>query len=100
MNEKLHHVLMEIFCTHPKLFHPKIQQENDVMEWYSSFRSFRRGSNTRATNKRVSKEVKSLVNRWKREEAAGQKRHAMPIYEHYIEMGLILQPFLDYTLAM
>ena len=69
---------------------------------YSCFRSFRRTSNSRALENRdgLHDDDIDIVNRWRQAENAKGKHPTHVMQQHYVEMDVLLQPFLRYTRAM
>ena len=100
MNELFLEVLSEIFEAQPDLFAPDIKTTADVGDKYNVFRSFRRGSESRAVAKKVSEADRYIVHRWKRKESAGANRVNHPIDQHYVDVQLVTDSFLRYTKAM
>jgi hypothetical protein len=73
MNDWFVELLVELFESHRSLFGIDIESSVDVSERYNVFRSFRRGSESRAVAKRVDEADRYVVNCWKKKEAAGTK---------------------------
>jgi hypothetical protein len=92
--------LEELFETAKDLFPPHIKTIEDLRSKYQGYRSFRRTSDTRATEKRVHQTDIDVVNRWKTIEKAKGKRPSRPMRQHYADLSLLIEPFLWYTLAM
>ena len=67
---------------------------------YHVFESFRRGSESQAVAKRVAEANRYVVNRWKKEEAAGTKKANLPSDQHYVNVSLVKDSFPCYTQAM
>lgn len=93
-------ILIKIFNENRQIFPPEIMTEEDVLKGYQCFRSFRRSSNSRAVEMKVSPMDIDIVNRWKKVEAAKGKRTNLPMKQHYAEISILLAPFLRYTKAM
>jgi hypothetical protein len=93
-------ILEELFETARDMFLSHIKTLEDVRLKYQGFRSFRRTSDTRATEKKVQQPDIDVVNRWKTVEKAKGKRPSRPMRQHYADFGLLLEPFLRYTGAM
>ena len=101
MNEAFLEILGEIYDEAPELF-PKevIQEASDLPEKYNVFRSFRRGSESRAVAMKVSEADRYVVNRWKKKEAAGAGKMSQSIDQHYVDITLVKEAFMRYTEAM
>ena len=65
MNELFHDVVCEIYEENTKLFGIDITGVSDLVDKFNVFRSFRRGSQSRATAMNVSEADRYVVNRWK-----------------------------------
>ena len=100
MNEVFLDLLTEIHEDDKDLFGVTIQSASDIHDHYNVFRSFRRGSETRATEMNVSEGDRCIVNRWRKEEKAGSSKIALPIDQSYVDVSLAKEPFLRYTAAM
>ena len=100
MNDLFHELLLELFDSHRRLFGVDIESSADVTDKFHVFRSFRRGSESRAVAKRVDESDQFVVNHWKRKEAAGTKKANLPIDHHYVDVSLVKDAFLRYTQAM
>jgi hypothetical protein len=97
MSDSLFEILDELYDSHRHLFPEDISTKDMLRERYQAFRTFRRTSDTRATEMGVSKADIDMVNRWESAERAKGKRQNMPMRMHYTQVELILQPFLRYT---
>ena len=64
------------------------------------YRSFRRGSESRAVEMKVIEADCYVVNRWRRKETAGASRVNHRISQHYVDVSLVTRSFLRYTKAM
>jgi hypothetical protein len=93
-------ILEELFDTSREMFPPNIKTLEDLRTKYQGFRSFRRTSDTRATEKKVHQTDIDVVNHWKTVEKANGKRPSRPMRQHYAELSLLLKPFLRYTWEM
>ena len=93
-------LLVKIFQEHKHLFPPEIISEEEVITGYQCFRTFRRISNTRAMEEKISSTDIDIINRWKKVEAAKGKRANLPMKHHYAEISILLGPFMRYTKAM
>lgn len=93
-------VLEEMYEEKPSLFPPSITKKDDIVNSYSVFRSLRRSSDTRAIEKNVSHTDITLFNRWSVVEKAQGNRAGFPMYQHYAQVELLVEPFKRYTWAM
>ena len=100
MNELFLDVLTDIYEDHPKLFGLDISGSGDLPEKFNVFRSFRRGSESRAVAMRVTEADRYVVNRWKKKESAGTGKVAHAIDQHYVDVTMVKESFLRYTTAM
>ena len=100
MNDSFLKLLGEIYEETPRLFGLDIKEAGDLPEKFNVFRSFRRGSESRAVAMKVSEADRYVVNRWKRKETAGANRVAHAIDQHYVDVALVKDAFLRYTGAM
>ena len=99
-NDSFLKLVGEIYDENPKLFGLDIKDANDLPEKFNVFRSFRRGSESRAVAMKVSEADRYVVNRWKKKETAGSNRVAHAIDQHYVDVALVKDAFLRYTEAM
>lgn len=100
MNDLFIELLVEIYDQRPELFGYDIESSLDLQDKFNVFRSFRRGSESRAVAMKVSESDRYVVNRWKRKEAAGAGRVGHTIDQHYVDVALVNESFLRYTAAM
>ena len=100
LNELLHKVLEEIFESNQNLFSGDIKTLEDARKFYQCFRSFRRGSDTRALEQKVSPSDIDIVNRWRKVEAGAGRRPGFNMQQHYAQFDLLLKPFLRYMSVM
>jgi hypothetical protein len=100
MNESLHEILGELLGEHPSLFLADVKTRADVEEKYDVYRSFRRGSDSRAMAMNVSEPDIDVVNRWTKKEAAGTSRPGHQMKHHYADITILLPNFRRYTWAM
>ncbi|KAI2504187.1 hypothetical protein MHU86_10301 [Fragilaria crotonensis] len=100
MNELFLQVLGEIYEEHPGLFGIDIDDAGDLPDKFNVFRSFRRGSESRAVAMKVSEADRYVVNRWKKKEAAGSNKTSHAIDQHYVDINLVKEAFMRYTDAM
>ena len=96
----LHTVLEEVHQEKRHLFPLDVSDINKLHQSYQCYRSFRRGSNTRAQEMGVHEQDIRMMNRWRRVDQANGTRAGFLMPELYTDMSLILSPFLRYTKAM
>jgi hypothetical protein len=85
-----------------------IQQEEDnlipssvdVYEAYGVSRSFRRGSTTRAQNRKVDEMDIVRNNRWRTEERAKGMQPRLQMMHHYTDVKQSLESLLRYSAAL
>jgi hypothetical protein len=90
-------ILEDLFDSERHLFPPDITSKELLRERYQAFRSFRRTSDSRAAEMNVSASDIDIVNRWESVERAKGKRANMSMRLHYLQIELIVKPFLRYT---
>ena len=101
LDDLLHQLLLSAYNLHPNLFpSTAIQSEVDIPLKYSCFRSFRRGSNTRAKEMGVTSPDIDVVNRWRTREKAGTRKPGGSIDQMYTDLSMLVGPFLRYTSKM
>lgn len=100
MNSSFLEVLSDVYEEHPKLFGLDISEVGDLADKYNVFRSFRRGSESRAVAMKVSEADRYVVNRWKKKETAGTGKVSHVIDQHYVDISMVKASFLRYTSAM
>jgi hypothetical protein len=100
MNSLFLEVLTDIYEDHPKLFGLDVSDAGDLGDKYNVFRSFRRGSESRAVAMKVSEADRYVVNRWKKKEAAGTGKVSHAIDQHYVDINMVKDSFIRYTSAM
>jgi hypothetical protein len=100
MNGLFLELLADIFEEHPKLFGLDIADVSELPEKYNVFRSFRRGSESRAVAMKVSEADRYVVNRWKKKENAGTGKVSHNIDQHYVDINMVKESFIRYTAAM
>jgi hypothetical protein len=100
MNEMFLSLLVEIFDENPRLFGLDTKEASDLSDKYNVFRSFRRGSESRAVAMKVSEADRYVVNRWKKKETAGSNKVSHAIDQIYVDVALVKDAFLRYTEAM
>ena len=100
LNSFFHEALIAVFDRDPGSFLNNIKSSEDVENKFNVFRSFRRGSDTRAIAQGVSKLDIEVVNRWKGVERAKGRRPGMSMEHHYADVNYLTEAFLRYTRAM
>ena len=65
-------------------------------QFYHCFQTFRKTSASRDTNKAVPLTNVDIVNRWEIVEPARGSIHNCPMQQHYVQLELLLGPFLRY----
>lgn len=100
LNDLFLEVLTELYDVHRNHFEVDIRTAADLQDKYNVFRSFRRGSESRAVAKGVSEADRYVVHRWKRKEASGNNKISLPIDQMYVDISLVKDAFLRYTQAM
>jgi hypothetical protein len=66
MDGFLHNILFELLEKYSGLFPKSIQTQDNIRNWYQTYRSFRRTSNSVATEQGVSDPDKRMVIRWRK----------------------------------
>ena len=101
MNDLFIELLTEIFDDeHRDLFAVDIRTASDLAENYHVYRSFRRGSESRAVSMEVSVADRYQVNRWRKKEKATGSKMSQLIDKMYVDVSLVKEAFLRYTKAM
>ena len=100
MNALFLEVLSDVYESNPKLFGLDISGIGDLADKFNVFRSFRRGSESRAVAMKVSEADRYVVNRWKKKETAGTGKVSHTIDQHYVDITMVKESFLRYTAAM
>ena len=110
IDDMLHEILEDIFQSAPNLFPTEIVNKmkcsddpiDEIREYYSCFRTFRRSSDSRALNMKtkLKKDDVNIVNRRRGVETAKGNRPKRSMKQHYADVEVLLQPFLCYTKAM
>jgi hypothetical protein len=100
LDEQFIEVLEEIYEMNNVLFPPSISTKDEIASSYSVFRSPRRSSDTRALENNVSSTDIGLVNRWHLMEKSQGGKSSLPMYQHYAQIELLVEPFKRYTRAM
>ncbi len=89
--------LMELVkFNHPRLF----EGTKDIERDYGVSRSFRRGSNSRAKEEGVEKELREFINRWSSFEGKKGSTPSLSMAQHYVEAKLIMKRTLVYSRAL
>ena len=99
INDLLHEVLEDLHVAARELFPPDVELE-DLRKSYQAFRTFRKPSDTRAFEEGVSQDNIDIVNRWKKDKAAGGARPGRVMRHRYAQFDELLKPFLRYTWTM
>ena len=94
MNDLFIELLSEIFEDDRDLFAVDIQDIGQVSDKYHVYRSFRRGSESRAVSKEVSASDRYQVNRWRKKESATSSKMSQPIDQLYVDVSLVKEAFL------
>ena len=94
LNLILHEMLENVYQYKMSLFPESIKDTDDIKEKYSVFRTFRRGSNTRAQEMGIDDRDVNLVNHWSVKEKAGARKPAMDnatniLRHHYAHRSLL-----------
>jgi hypothetical protein len=97
MSDSFLEVLEDIFDTDRGLFPADITSKDLLSKRYQAFCSFRRTSHTRAVEMNVSSADIDIVNRWESVERVQGKHVTMSMRLHYMQIELIVKPFLRYT---
>ena len=92
--------MVELFHYRRELFDIEIKSESDISDKYNVYRSFRRGSESRAMSRKVIEADRYIVHRWRKKEAAGQNKVGHAIDQLYVDISLVKESFLRYTQAM
>ena len=100
IDEMLIEVLVVCYQEDKVLFPADMDIEEKLRDSYQCFRTFRRTSDTRASEKKVSKSDMDIVNQWKAVETAAGRVPGWSMQQHYAQLELLLGPFLRYTFAM
>ena len=82
------------------LFPADMDTEKKLRDSYQCFRVFRRTSDTRALENKVSESDMDILNRWKVVETTAGRVPGRSIRQHYAQLELLLGPFLRYTFVM
>lgn len=99
-NSLFHQILEELFETRKNLFPPFIKEKDDISSSYHCYRTFRKTSDTRAIDQKVSDTDIDIVNRWSTRGTlkSAQASGTMRIY--YAQPELLIEPFLRYANAL
>ena len=97
----IHEVLIDLLGKDKDLFPPNINDEESIQSAYHCYRTFRRSSDTRATEHKVDILDIDVVNRWWSEARKRDgKKVTMSMRGHYCDFDKLLQPFLRYKKQM
>lgn len=101
VDDMMHEILLDLFTSDRDLFPLSIKSNEELIKSYHCYRTFRRSSDTRATEKQVASLDIDVVNRWRSEaiKRAGG-RATMAMRGHYCDLDKLLLPFLRYTEKM
>jgi len=100
VDDVLHEILIDLFLQTENLFPLSVDVPDKVRVSYQCFRTFRRTSTTRATEKGVSATDVNVVNKWAPEAKGKSKPSSEGMHQHYTQIELLVRPFLRYTKAM
>ena len=100
INEMLHEALEEIYGTNKSLFPFVIKTVDDVQLHYGIYRSFRRGSDSRAIGQGVSELDILVINRWSKRNKAKGSKVSERMELHYADQDLLDNCFKRYTFVM
>ena len=93
VDEEFQTQLEKVQLSHPNLIEPSL----NVREWFSIFRSLRRGSTARAAELDVSDQVTNLHNRWRTTEFLKGSRSTGNMRDFYTDLRLTKKVRLKYT---
>ena len=93
MDWEFHKALKIVQLQRPDL----LPEDVDVGNIYGTYRSMRRGANTKATEEGVEEPVLDLINRWRKFESKRGGQPVMSMRQHYLEISLVLKRFLAYS---
>ena len=93
VDEEFQRQLEEIQITHPNLIEPSLS----IREWFSIFRSLRKGSTARAAELDISDNVTNLHNRWRTTEYLKGSRSTSSMRDYYTDLRLTRKVRLKYT---
>jgi len=100
VDDVLHEILIDLFFQTENLFPLSVDVPEKIRISYQCFRTFRRTSTTRATEKGVSTTDTDVVNKWAPAEGRRRKPSSKGMRQHYTQIELLVEPFLRYTKAM
>ena len=92
--------LESVYAYGRDFFPATIKSKEDLRKSYHFFRSFRRASDTRALEMKVSTDDINIVNRWSTVEKLEGRRMNQDMHYYYADIALLEAPFLRYTSAM
>ena len=99
-NKDLENDILEIIARIQHSYPELIRGVVDVHEEYGLSRSFRRGSNSEAQNRKVSESDIDRNNRWRKVEKAGAKKAKFSMQAHYTDVVVALESYLRYSQAL
>ena len=91
---------MELYEENVSLFPPTIQSVEEIVSQYHCCGNFRRSSDTRALEEKVSETDINVINRWEQRGGTSKAKMREPMNQYYAQFELLLKPFLRYTYAM
>ena len=100
INDILIDVLQEIYEVDATAFPDDIDLKDSLGLSYQCHRTFRKTSDTRALERKVSPSDIDVVNRWRSVEQAKGKIPSRQIKQHYAHLELLICLFLRYTNRM
>ena len=100
IDEMMTDVLKEIYQKDKTLFDVRIKDLKGIEDNFKCYRTFRRSSDTRAINQKVSDVDIDVIHRWSTVEQSKGKKTGLTMKHHYAELNLLLSPFLRYTESM
>jgi hypothetical protein len=77
-----------------------IPRDIEVAEHFGIFRSIRIGSETWATERKVEPQTINLIHRWSTFERNRGSRPNMNMMDHYLDVKLVLDKYLEYSKAL
>jgi predicted kinase len=96
VNGWFHDELIKIQQTHPDL----IAGDLDVIEAYNIYRSLRRGATSRATALKYDETVINLNNRWRTTQSNKGKGGLVKMSQLYVEVSLVLDGLLEFSISL
>ena len=99
LDRMMHEILVDLYSVNRTLFPPSIETPESILESYKCFRTFRRTSDTRALEEKVSQTDIDIVNKWEHM-GLTKRKTSQPMRQHYAQFELLVKPFIRYTYAM